>query len=170
MNAKIERTKHSLTSALYRLLEATDLDTVTVSQLCKEANINRTTFYKYYSVPSDVLLECTENIFEKVIYSNDSPPQTPYDYMLTICQTAYANQDLIKVYIRANGNFAQILGKVLMQYSDTLGYMSNPINTFIAGGVGSTVMSWALQGFKKSPETVAEYMTDCVFRLTENTK
>lgn len=170
MNAKIEKTKHSLMNALSRLIETTDLDKITVSQLCKEAGINRTTFYKYYAVPSDVLLECTERIFQQVIYSDDSPKKTLYDYMLSICRIVYHNRNLMEVFIRADGNLMKLFHGVLIQHSGTLGYMSDPVNTFISGGIGSTVMSWTLRGFAEPPETVALQMAECISRLMPETK
>ena len=47
MNPRLAKTKESLLEALIRMLEEVPLESITVSDLCKEAGINRTTFYKY---------------------------------------------------------------------------------------------------------------------------
>lgn len=167
MNAKIEKTKQSLLDALSRLIRTTDLDEITVTRLCREAGVNRTTFYKYYSVPADVLSEYTEHILRQSAYSLNTPDKTYYDHMLSTCRIVYENRELMTCFIRSNGNLMKMVYTVLVRNFSALGYMSAPVNTFIAGGVGSSVMSWAVRGFPESPEAIAREMTGYVSRLLE---
>ena len=54
-NQRIRVSKTMLEGALMRLLREKRVDKVTVYELCQEAGINRTTFYKYYGSPQDLL-------------------------------------------------------------------------------------------------------------------
>lgn len=54
---KILRTKESIRNALIQMLVTTDIDKVTIKELCNISQINRTTFYKYYGSQYDVLDE-----------------------------------------------------------------------------------------------------------------
>ena len=54
-NQRIRVSKTMLEGALMRLLREKQVDKVTVYELCQEAGINRTTFYKYYGSPQDLL-------------------------------------------------------------------------------------------------------------------
>ena len=54
---KILRTKESIRNALIQMLKNTDIDKVTIKELCQLSQINRTTFYKYYGSQYDVLNE-----------------------------------------------------------------------------------------------------------------
>ena len=47
MDLRIAKTKSRLTAALSVLAAQKPIDKITVSELCKEATVNRTTFYKY---------------------------------------------------------------------------------------------------------------------------
>lgn len=47
IDARQARTRLALDGALHRLLASTPLDTITVSQLCREAGVHRTTFYAH---------------------------------------------------------------------------------------------------------------------------
>ncbi len=48
MEPRIVRTRHALTTALLRLLDDTQLEAITVTGLCREAGVHRTTFYGHH--------------------------------------------------------------------------------------------------------------------------
>ena len=54
---KILHTKECIRNALIQMLIHTDIDRITIKELCRISNINRTTFYKYYGSQYDVLNE-----------------------------------------------------------------------------------------------------------------
>ena len=63
MDKRIEKTKEKLRQALGELVRTESIDRISVSALCERAGINRTTLYKYYSVPADIQQEIIdENI------------------------------------------------------------------------------------------------------------
>ncbi|MFA7169185.1 MAG: TetR/AcrR family transcriptional regulator [Sphaerochaetaceae bacterium] len=45
---RIRKTKQSLKDALIRLMDTTSFERINVTNLCKEANVSRITFYTYY--------------------------------------------------------------------------------------------------------------------------
>lgn len=50
-------TKRMLKEGLLRLLKTKPLDKISIAELCRESGINRTTFYRHYEVPKDILKE-----------------------------------------------------------------------------------------------------------------
>lgn len=165
MNPRLAKTKESLLEALIRMLENRSLDSVTVSDLCKEAGINRTTFYKYYSVPEDVIIEAAEKILDETIYTNNESGKITYDYMLSCCNAFYQNRNFMSAYIRSKGNTSQILHKAILRHSGKLGFLTNTYNNFAAGGVSSVLASWMMRDFPESPEEMAQTLTDCISKL-----
>ena len=71
---RIALTKRLLREGLLRLLSKTDLNKISVTQLCIESGINRATFYRHYEEPRDILndikylLEVKMTITEPKIY------------------------------------------------------------------------------------------------------
>ncbi len=63
---RIRLSKSLLKQALLRLLEKKPLEEITVSELCQTAQINRTTFYKYYGNPQELLGEISEEFFDSL--------------------------------------------------------------------------------------------------------
>lgn len=56
-NQRVRLSKTMLKNALVQLLQEKPLDKVSVLEICQTAEINRTTFYKYYGSQTDLLEE-----------------------------------------------------------------------------------------------------------------
>lgn len=61
-NRKVQMTKKILSDTLVSLLETHHMTQISVSLLCTEANINRTTFYKHYKSVLELLDEIEQNV------------------------------------------------------------------------------------------------------------
>ena len=86
-NQRITLTKRLLKEGLFRLLKTKELNKINVSELCKEAGINRATFYKYYTAPQDVLKDVENDIIGDLKNLSDSPTSIPaaIDYLEKMC-------------------------------------------------------------------------------------
>lgn len=60
--SKYFNTALKMNDALVALLERKDFDYITVKDICKEANVNRSTFYLHYSNTYDLLQELIEGL------------------------------------------------------------------------------------------------------------
>lgn len=72
-NQRIRLSKTMLKNALIRLLANKSIDKITVYELCAEAQINRTTFYKYYGNPRQLLDDIIQDIaldFEQALLAD----------------------------------------------------------------------------------------------------
>ena len=65
-NQRIRLTKTLLKNALLALLEKKPIERIAVSEICAQAQVNRTTFYKYYGSQYDLLAEIEKDHFEKL--------------------------------------------------------------------------------------------------------
>lgn len=65
-NQRIRITKNMLKNALLDLLGNQPIGKITVYSLCEKAEINRTTFYKYYGSPYELLNEIETDYFRKL--------------------------------------------------------------------------------------------------------
>ena len=62
MDKRIINTKKKLTNTLLALIKEKRLQDITVLELCKRANINRTTFYKYYKDIEDLVIKTEDSL------------------------------------------------------------------------------------------------------------
>ncbi len=71
MNYRIAlQSKKMLTNALIRLMATDDYSKITITQICKEADLSRRTFYRLYKTKEDILNEymdlLTTSFMEKI--------------------------------------------------------------------------------------------------------
>lgn len=61
---RIIKTKKALQEAILNLLENKKLENISITEICKEANINRGTFYLHYNQIEDILVEFFEELMK----------------------------------------------------------------------------------------------------------
>ena len=62
-NTKITKTKTAIFTALGRMLNTKDIRDITIIELCKEAGINKSTFYLHYKD----IYECSEEFIAQIV-------------------------------------------------------------------------------------------------------
>ena len=174
MHQKIKQTKEKLYRALDKLIEKKDVSEITVSELCELAQINRTTFYRYYALPNDVLNEHVQHILQTSLENvthefSENPVQDAHFKMLVICKSYYENQQLTKIFHKNNNEAYDALKYILKQVRKETSDIEDNV-MFIAGGVLYMLSAWALSGFKRKPETIAEILTSQIARFATHTK
>ena len=65
-NQRIRLTKSLLKNALLELLAQKPIEKIAICEICAHAQVNRTTFYKYYGSQYDLLAEIEEDRFAKL--------------------------------------------------------------------------------------------------------
>ena len=63
MDKRVEKTKKEIRKALFQLLETKGLNSITVTELCRIADINRRTFYIHYGSVEDVMDEYQDELY-----------------------------------------------------------------------------------------------------------
>ena len=62
-NQRIRLSKTMLKNALIELLKTKNIEKISIYELCGQAQINRTTFYKYYGSQYDLLADIENDVF-----------------------------------------------------------------------------------------------------------
>ena len=65
IDRRSQKTKQSIQAALIKLLEEKSFPKISVTDICREADINRNTFYSYYKRQSDVCDEILKLYFNR---------------------------------------------------------------------------------------------------------
>lgn len=88
---RVVRTKKAIYQALTHILKNKSLTDINVSELCRQAGVNRGTFYFHYEEVGDVFKE----FFEEVILDLQESYKEPYKYIsaLQLKSSVYKNLD-----------------------------------------------------------------------------
>lgn len=118
---KIANTKMKIRDALLNLLETKEISRIFIKELCAEAGINRTTFYKYYGSQYDVLNEI----------SNEFILNTSQIIMQNLDQGVSIREALISAldYMLANIRFTNLL--MSRGHGDLLSYTNVSLPSFV---------------------------------------
>ena len=170
MDKRIERTNTRLRLALLDLLKKKRVQDITVLELCKVANINRTTFYKYYLDIEDYInkLESTLLINLKQEITNIKRNYL-ITYMGYIVQTIKKEKDIYQVLLSKNGDklflrkiLYQVYNESIMEWERLLKKASKEdldnIYKFIVDGSTGIIESWIESNCKDEPNTIAIFI------------
>lgn len=165
---------HVIREALFELLRQKPLDEITVVEICKTADVNRGTFYKYYRDVPD-LYDQTENALVEEFHAL-LPNMEKTDYDLPLCF-----KDILKIlvnnrefiYIAKNKPFSERLAQKLLVFfepylQETL-RSSHPeskdsdiifLTEYILGGLTRIVTYWVNTEMKLSTDEMEKILTD----------
>ena len=156
MDIRIVKTKARLMEALSELTKTRPVEEISVAELCRKANVNRTTFYKYYTIPADVERESFDrHLAELLDEIRENRPNGLYSAMLYCCRKYQENYLITKsVFPGFQISEEAIRGLYMkLQYPEMIGDPDKLY--FIAGGSSAIIRSWLNDTPEKTPEEIA---------------
>lgn len=107
MDRRVKYTKKIIKDTFLDLLSKKDITKITVSEICKIADINRATFYRYY-VDVFNLLDSIEDEFvkelKKAYQPNCNEKKTIYGFSKAMLTVFLENKELVKILFNTNNN------------------------------------------------------------------
>ena len=177
-NQRIALSKTLLKNAILTLLKKKRIERISIRELCDEAEINRTTFYRHYGSPTDVLLEIeldfVNSFYKAHVLSNDPP--NLQRYIADMCRHLYENKDIVILFMHNNtdSDFTKIIEKLSNEFlsSRTLLYKGKQIDkdtyrlisTLFSHGGYAVVRQWIMEDIQKTPEEIAALLYGSLIR------
>lgn len=167
-NQRIRLSKTMLKNGLLSLLRDKPIGQITVTDICRVSEINRTTFYKYYGSPYDLFTEIEDDFFKDLESLIRNDPAEGVDLLVHAFQHLQENRDKVRILISSSGGdtFAEHLmqNPYLLEIFDTQIGMNydEPAHKyarlFFIYGVLSILRSWIDDDEPESPEEIAELL------------
>lgn len=178
-NQRIAITKRLLKESMLRLLKEKELDKISVTELCRDAGINRATFYRHYEIPRDVLIEIEKDLYHELkrVVGLPVSPEDIKPSIERLCRYTEQHIDLLRIIIRCNSDtdfvtfineiYTEIWGELgklgIIQYLDA--EVIKALTIYCAGGSYFILRHWLLGDIRKS----AEQMASCLYELLNKT-
>ncbi len=174
-NQRVRVTKRMLKEALVRLLQQKTIDKVKVQELCREAEINRTTFYKYYGSQYDLLEEVKKEFLQQ-IETNLKDVDEPRQLVNALCYVR-EYKDLFRVLIRTLSDDGFLQSIISLSYIDEGldhhlsvkfdGLKKDYVKEFMLHGAYAIVVKWISDDGVEAPEQIAETIMEMVEKVVE---
>lgn len=172
----MERSTHTLAvksqkwlvQALLTLIQQKPYEEISISELCKEAGVDRRTFYRNFKDKNDVLLFYFSDLQEKYLLAlKEMPERTFYTLALVYFEFWNCHLDFFKT-----AQSDQALNAALFQtlntfmpaiYSGADGSIPKELRyniAFVVGGFHNALIQWISTGFHETAEEMAAIVSD----------
>ncbi len=170
-NQRVLLTKRLLKDSLIDLMSKKSIQKIRVNELCENAGINRTTFYKHYGSPYDVMEEIENDILndmEKILNSAEAQEKKSYGEKMALIlhylkDNIHVTKTLLSMNPRENEFILKIaklpeIGKGWLSFSDdsTDEIENNLAFIFYITGLYRMITYWLLNDLDKTPEEIGE--------------
>ncbi|MGN1097892.1 MAG: TetR/AcrR family transcriptional regulator [Clostridia bacterium] len=168
-NQRIMLTKRLLKESLLNLMEENNIQKISVSELCKAAGINRSTFYNHYGSQYDVLREVETDIINKIekILIEKNPENLISIRVEKVCVFLQENKRIAKILFQndtVDTEFEKFLSNIPQIYDASYALLSDRhdsftkdlLMTFLINGSYSLIRKWLLEDCPKSPKEMGE--------------
>lgn len=173
MDKRVTETNGKLKTALFELMKKKSINSITPTDICKKAGVNRNTFYYHYKNPEDLLDTISQDLYNSIednVRDNDDLD----DVMLKICKTMQKNKSLCKALLGGNSNdfFMNRVMKIIKKHNiDKLSrenrelseLQKEMISDFTIAGALSILTTWIKYDMEESPENISKMIVKLVF-------
>ncbi len=158
--------KQMMKDALTELMKTKSIHEISVKRLCETADVNRSTFYRYYSSPYDLYDEIIEDVSRDLISLTEATPPGPHRLRAVLTQVlTYVERQrpLMLVLLSSNGdlNIGERMSNFVSRF--TPGYVDTEFarycTQFITAGLISITWLWLNQEDRKSPREMAAMLS-----------
>ena len=167
-NRRVRMTKRLMKDALLELLEKQELASISVTAICETADVHRSTFYKYYTDPVDLLKEIEQDFLSQI----PNPQNMDLGNQKKLLTETTAFFDFVKKNDKAfqilfnektGGSFTTRLVEFLCSgYIPDAGseneLSSRFTRLYIAHGTVGMMREWVQSGYPVSSREIAEKM------------
>ena len=172
MDRRVKYTKKVLKETLLNFLEEKDISEISITEICREADINRGTFYRYYDDIYD-LLKGIEQEFIDEIKSSDSiermQEETIYSFTKNILTIFENNKKLVKILFNTDRNIYFIDEVLEIAYDKCINHWGQLLNEknnkelenaviFIFNGALGVINYWVKNDFDTPSDDLAKYI------------
>ena len=176
-NQRIVLTRRLLQEGMLRLLTREKLEDISVTALCKESGINRSTFYNHYASPSQLLEEMEHALVNELLRIN--PPAKTVDEILDhtekSCALLKVNAALFHILVRyhVDRDLEVIVRHIAQHYAEHRVDFSgiafddatiSLVSSYLYSGCYALIREWLLQDIDKTPREIAELLVNIVSR------
>lgn len=169
-DARIKYTKLVIRNAFLDLLDGLSIEKITVAEICRKAEINRATFYRYYDNQYDLLSSLENEMFDE-IKKSAFQYMGDIDKLTEIIFYKFSEQKEMWTLLLSDHADLGFLSKI---YSFFDGLFSKDDSTkeselryrFLLYGYSGIFDYWVKNGMKESPSDMARYVSKFRHDLT----
>lgn len=169
-DARVQKTRNNIHQVFFKLLKEKPISRITVSEICQQCHINRSTFYKHYADPYDLLEKTEESFLTHLEKEFENRWRNDFDLWMTdILTYMKENRDVYHALDSANGDsalslkvFLKIYHLIFPDFRSRFPQLSeaevNMLFQYFTQGCSGVLSYWEQTGMKESIPDVIRIM------------
>lgn len=191
--SKYFNTAEKMDSALMELLKTKSFEFITVSEICKKAGVNRSTFYLHYENTRDLLEKTVRNMTDNFVsYFVPDGKISPINFEESQKENLiFISEEYLMPYLSyfkenrkifltvfENGKlfgfeetYKKLFDNIFDPILDVFRYPESErkyVMAFYLNGINSIIMEWIKEDCVKPEKEVVKIINDCIFGLNSN--
>lgn len=178
-NRRVKMTKKMIKEAMIELLDKKPLEKISVTEICKSADVNRSTFYAYYEDVGSLMLELEDDVLSYMTAYSDSFNEYSDKRMIEAFEEFFnyvkENEKLFRVLVvqRNSNNFNhRLLNTIMEKYKNSQEWKEEVSERYtyiysVSGMIG-ILIEWINGGFSISPKKLADMVWQMCVKALRN--
>ena len=163
-NKRRQQTVAKIQAVFMEELEAKELMQIRVSDICKKAQINRSTFYRHYNTQYDLYDEIVHELLASLIEAYTESREKGEDLkesIAAVLEVSEKEREVCLVILSDKGNvtmgesFVKAISPVV---TDDMNELSVYLFQFMAAGLANIVWTWLNKPVRQTPQELASLM------------
>lgn len=156
-NRRAQYSRQMIEATVLKLLETKPVTAISVTEVCQQADVNRTTFYRHYTDIPQCLESIELGFLNSYPFDKQASPMANVEGILT----AFYRQPQLSNLVFVEGK-TKLLERVRMTTPENVP-TTNPYQMiFIWGGVKDIIRYWVKQGMPETPKELTRIIFDNV--------
>lgn len=155
---RVRMTKLLLKNALIDIMKTKSIHLISIKEICEEADVNRSTFYRHYNTQYDLYNEIIEDISTDIgaIYKDD---YTTVEFLTKVLEYIESKRETFLVILSDKG--CVTLGEAFVIFTgrfierENMSELVTYVTEFISAGLTSTIWSWLNKENRRPASEVA---------------
>lgn len=178
VNQRTRLTKRLLKDSLTELLKTKSIYKISIRELCEKAEINRSTFYKYYGNQFELLEELESDMLGLSLKALSGPTDDGFRPLCMICRYLEENLQLCRLLINNNVDpqFPEkffSLPPVQQEINHVLGADHSQseyeyLSCFLTYGSYQIIRKWINKENRETPEEMADLILNQIVKMVRN--
>jgi AcrR family transcriptional regulator len=171
MDRRVRHTRQRLREALLELMKEKKISEISPTELCRQADINRNTFYAHFSRPGELLVSIEQELCDEMSASiqHSLDVESAHDLILEICEWIYRNREVYEILLSGKGDatFSERIlylarEKSIEEWKKTAPSLSarqlDNLYLYIANGAAAVINAWIQRVEDESPLHIADFI------------
>ena len=178
-NKRFKETEEKIRDALLNRLGDQDLHDVTVGDICRDAGVNRSTFYAHHDSPESLLEAMEDDISQQLVdvFETSGDESTSYRdrYLKPYLYFVMAHKAFYRAYFRNSSTYhykQKMLDVARRPFLNQLRHLEEQsvrvqlTLTYYTAGIHSLIRDWVNRDFCVPPDELAEILLHAIYHTS----